>query len=196
MITQPTADQSNIDKPSQEMVLHRRRSCIKRSSSDAVKTVSWVDSQNWVSQITQCADDFHGSGNSTLIFFFAYVSLIFTPGNKWEETKVLYDEQVAKLDLLREQVEQGLERLTRETAHFEEVKCAILDQRDNLQRTYEDMERTRAHYELQGAYGSSCSSSNFELTGLLQLRKYCKTLISVLRRLNDIISLATVLLDL
>lgn len=38
-------DTSGEEKLPQDLVLRRRRSCIKRSSSDAVKTVSWVDNK-------------------------------------------------------------------------------------------------------------------------------------------------------
>lgn len=53
----PPTPPAEEDMPSIENVLRRRRSCIKRSSTnDAAKTVSWADDRGWLNHISSYAN--------------------------------------------------------------------------------------------------------------------------------------------
>lgn len=79
-------------------------------------------------------------------------------GKDWEEVQAVYNEQIERLSTLGDQVEQSLERLRRETNHLEQVKQDIMDQRGQLDVTFQDLKRTRARYsQCKGALHPSSS---------------------------------------
>ncbi|KAJ7596997.1 hypothetical protein C8J56DRAFT_918864 [Mycena floridula] len=137
----PPPGMSSMDAPNlaafeeDEPRLHRKRSCIRRSSSgDQVKVVSWADDHNW-----------QGVAHQDL-------------ANKWEQAERSYAAEVSKLDKLSLQVEQSLERLRSETEHFKGLEADIQVQREELRLLFENMNDKRMQFleqaEAAGAEGT------------------------------------------
>ncbi|CAA7265838.1 unnamed protein product [Cyclocybe aegerita] len=106
-------------------ILSRRPSCIKRDSAGDLKRVSWADNQheldNQLSKYATAAREAQASG-------------------KWEEVQVLYLEQIAGLENLQQQVQDGLEHLRSETDHLQRIDETIRKQREALDSTFHDFE--------------------------------------------------------
>ncbi|KAF8898787.1 hypothetical protein BD779DRAFT_1666569 [Infundibulicybe gibba] len=135
----PNTPPSDADSPppaegktASEVTLRRRRSCIKRSSSDMVKTVSWADDR--------------GLGDRLRDYTVA-AQEVQSSGRKWEEIRAEYLEQMAGLESLHNQVEESLGRLRSETEHLQRVDESIRAQRETLNITFAEFEKKQMEFQ-------------------------------------------------
>ncbi|KAJ3516248.1 hypothetical protein NLJ89_g1243 [Agrocybe chaxingu] len=128
-------------------ILSRRPSCIKRDSVGDLKRVSWADNQheldNQLSKYVIAAREAQASG-------------------KWEEVRVLYLEQIAGLESLQQQVQDGLEHLRSETEHLQRIDETIRKQREALDSTFHDFEQK--HNLLKEKVQEALTEANDTLT--------------------------------
>lgn len=160
--SQEVADPPTTESPptyredaNQQVELRRRRSCIKRSSvGDIMKTVSWADDRDWgdhVSKFVAAAREAQASGQCTYHLCQTTNAYCHT-GRKWEEIRSVYQDQLAGLDELHQQVDQTLERLRSETQHLQRVDDTIRRQRENLSATFGEFEQTQTQFQVQGQF--------------------------------------------
>ncbi|RDB28793.1 hypothetical protein Hypma_015562 [Hypsizygus marmoreus] len=113
--------------------LHRRRSCIKRSSTgDFAKTVSWADNHDLAAQVSKYASAARDAQAS---------------GRKWEEIRDIYLQQMEGLEALHQQVEQSLENLRSESEHLQRADETIRLQRETLRTVFHDFEQKQMHFQ-------------------------------------------------
>ncbi|KAF8350096.1 hypothetical protein F5887DRAFT_1070316 [Amanita rubescens] len=113
-----------------ERQISHRRSCIKRPSIGEIpKTVSWADEAELEIQLSKYADAAKEAQLS---------------GRKWEEIREIYLEQVTGLDALHDQVVQGIDNLRIESEHLERVENAIVQQREALRSTFQNLEEKQS----------------------------------------------------
>lgn len=74
-------------------------------------------------------------------------------GRKWEAIREIYLEQVSGLDTLHDQVTQGIDNLRIESEHLERVEKAIVQQREALRATFQDLEQKQSLLQSKGVYG-------------------------------------------
>ncbi|KAF9044559.1 hypothetical protein BDZ89DRAFT_1109138 [Hymenopellis radicata] len=114
--------------PPVKPALARRRSCIKRSSGDSVKTVSWADDRDISDQIAKIA-------------FFTTEPRVDEP----EED----DDAMSGIDSLHLELKKSLEEAQADPSHFELVESLIAEHKEKIRHGIHDTHHLRTSILLE-----------------------------------------------
>ena len=139
-------------------LLHRRSSLKQsigslRASMDATKSVAWAMDQDWQEQIKkyeEAAVDAEAAGELIYRVFTYLDTNSRTIDRDWKTTRATYEEEMAGMRVMRQNISSTLARLRSETERLEKENEVMKEQEYKLNENYRQLEQSQLQYRAKG----------------------------------------------
>lgn len=84
-----------------------------------------------------------------------YLSYWFNLDRDWENARAVYEEELAGMKTLRQNVSRALAKLRLETEKLQREDDVMRDQEAKLRESYKQLEDTQTQYRTKGSYRSN-----------------------------------------